>query len=30
MKIRIRRAAVGTFLANIDGQIAVRVRRLNE
>jgi hypothetical protein len=30
MQIRIRRAAVGTFLANIDGQIAVRVRRLNE
>ena len=30
MPIRIRRAAVGSFLANIDGQIAVRVRRLNE
>jgi hypothetical protein len=30
MKIRIRRAAIGTFLANVDGQIAVRVRRLNE
>ncbi|WP_017666830.1 hypothetical protein [Sandarakinorhabdus sp. AAP62] len=30
MKIRIRRAAAGTFLANVDGQIAVRVRRLNE
>lgn len=30
MKIRIRRAAVGTFLANVDGQTAVRVRRLNE
>lgn len=30
MSIRIRRAAVGTFLANVDGQIAVRVRRLNE
>lgn len=30
MKIRIRRAAVGTFFANVDGQIAVRVRRINE
>lgn len=30
MKIRIRRAAVGTFMANVDGQIAVRVRRINE
>ncbi len=30
MPIRIRRAAVGTFLANVDGQIAVRVRRINE
>jgi hypothetical protein len=30
MSVRIRRAAVGTFLANIDGQIAVRVRRINE
>lgn len=30
MPIRIRRAAVGSFLANVDGQIAVRVRRLNE
>lgn len=30
MKIRIRRAAVGSFLANVDGQIAVRVRRVNE
>jgi glucose/arabinose dehydrogenase len=30
MKIRIRRAAVGSFLANVDGQTAVRVRRLNE
>ena len=28
MKIRIRRAAVGTFFANVDGQIAVRVRRV--
>lgn len=28
MKIRIRRAAVGSFLANVDGQIAVRVRRV--
>jgi hypothetical protein len=25
--IRIRRAAMGSFLANIDGQIAIRVRR---
>lgn len=30
MKIRIRRAAVGSYLANVDGQIAVRVRRVNE
>ncbi|WP_353218230.1 hypothetical protein [Sandarakinorhabdus sp.] len=30
MPIRIRRAAVGSYLANIDGQIAVRVRRINE
>lgn len=30
MKIRIRRAAVGTFFANVDGQVAVRVRRINE
>jgi hypothetical protein len=30
MKIKIRRAAVGTYLANVDGQIAVRVRRINE
>lgn len=30
MPIRIRRAAVGSYLANIDGQIAVRVRRVNE
>lgn len=29
MKIRIRRAAVGSFLANVDGQIAVRVQREN-
>jgi hypothetical protein len=27
--IRIRRGAVGSFLANIDGQIAIRVRRVN-
>ena len=30
MKIRIRRAAMGTYLANVDGQIAIRVRRINE
>jgi hypothetical protein len=30
MKVRIRRAAAGTFFANIDGQTAVRVRRINE
>ncbi len=30
MKVRIRRAAVGTFFANIDGQTAIRVRRVNE
>jgi hypothetical protein len=30
MKIRIRRGAVGTFLANVDGQIAVRVRRITD
>lgn len=30
MKIKIRRAAMGSFLANVDGQIAVRVRRINE
>jgi len=30
MSIRIRRAAVGSFLANVDGQIAVRVRRVIE
>lgn len=29
MKVRIKRAAVGSFLANIDGQIAVRVHREN-
>ena len=29
MKIHIKRAAVGSFLANIDGQIAVRVHREN-
>ncbi len=28
MKIRIRRAAMGSFLANIEGQYAVRLRRL--
>ena len=28
-KIAIRKAALGSFLANIDGQIAIRVRRLN-
>ena len=28
MKIRIRRAAVGSYLANVDGQTAVRVRRV--
>lgn len=27
MTIRIRRAAMGSYLANIDGQIAIRVRR---
>lgn len=27
MPIRIRRAAMGSYLANIDGQIAIRVRR---
>jgi hypothetical protein len=30
MKIRIRRAVAGSYLANVDGQIAVRVRRINE
>lgn len=30
MKIRIRRGAVGSFLANIEGQTAVRVRRVVE
>jgi len=29
MSIRIRRAAMGSFLANIDNQVAVRVRRVN-
>lgn len=28
-KIRIRRAALGSFLANIDGQTAIRMRRQN-
>lgn len=28
-KIRIRRAALGSFLANINGQIAIRMRREN-
>lgn len=27
--IRIRRAAMGSYLANVDGQIAIRVRRIN-
>lgn len=27
MPIRIRRAAMGSYLANVDGQIAIRVRR---
>lgn len=27
MPIRIRRAAMGSYLANIDGQVAIRVRR---
>jgi hypothetical protein len=30
MTIRIRRAAAGTFFANVDGQVAVRVRRVTE
>jgi hypothetical protein len=30
MKIRIRRAAMGSYLANVDGQIAVRVKRIVE
>ncbi|OYQ26011.1 hypothetical protein CHU93_12440 [Sandarakinorhabdus cyanobacteriorum] len=30
MKVRIRRAAMGSYLANVDGQIAIRVRRVNE
>lgn len=29
MKIKIRKAAMGSYLANIDGQIAIRVRREN-
>lgn len=29
MPIRIRRAAMGSFMANIDGQTAIRVRREN-
>ncbi len=29
MPIRIRRAVAGSFLANVDGQIAIRVRRFN-
>jgi hypothetical protein len=30
MKIRIRRAAMGSYLANVDGQTAVRVKRIVE
>jgi hypothetical protein len=30
MTIRIRRGAIGSFLANIDGQSAVRVKRIQE
>lgn len=30
MKIRIRRAAMGSYLANVDGQLAVRVKRIVE
>lgn len=30
MKIRIRRAAMGSYLANVDGQLAVRVKRVVE
>jgi hypothetical protein len=30
MKIRIRRAAMGSYLANIEGQVAVRVKRVVE
>jgi hypothetical protein len=30
MTIRIRRAAIGSFLANIDGQRAVRVKRIQD
>ena len=29
MPIKIRRAALGSYLANVDGQIAIRVRREN-
>lgn len=29
MEIKIRRAALGSYLANIDGMIAIRVRRTN-
>lgn len=29
MTIRIRKAALGTFLANVEGQTAIRVRRIN-
>lgn len=30
MKIRIRRAAMGSYLANVDGQLAIRVKRVVE
>ena len=30
MKIRIRRAAMGSYLANVEGQLAVRVKRVVE
>lgn len=30
MKVRIKRAAMGSFLANVEGQTAVRVRRVVE
>lgn len=30
MKIRIRRAAMGSYLANVEGQVAIRVRRIVE
>jgi hypothetical protein len=29
MKARIRRAAMGSFFVNIDGQLAIRMKRLN-